>query len=175
VLEVDIEKERVGLGIKQLGEDPFASAAGDLKKGSIVTCTVTAVTDGGIEVEVADGLTGFIRKSDLSRDRSEQRRDRFAVGEKVDARITNIDKRDRRLSLSVKAREIAEEKEAMAQYGSSDSGASLGEILGPAINRAQTPEEESAEESAEESDDEDSAKDDDTEAKTAEGAEKTST
>ena len=171
VLEVDIEKERVGLGIKQLGEDPFASAAGDLKKGSIVTCTVTAVTDGGIEVEVADGLTGFIRKSDLSRDRSEQRRDRFAVGEKVDARITNIDKRDRRLSLSVKAREIAEEKEAMAQYGSSDSGASLGEILGPAINRAQTPEEESAEES----DDEDSAKDDDTEAKTAEGAEKTST
>ena len=137
VLEIDVEKERVGLGIKQLGEDPFANAAGDLKKGAIVTCTVTAVTDGGIEVEVADGLTGFIRKSDLSRDRSEQRPDRFAVGEKVDARITNIDKRDRRLTLSIKAREIAEEKEAMAQYGSSDSGASLGEILGPAISRAQ--------------------------------------
>ena len=101
----------------------------------MVTCTVTEVTDRGVEVAV-DGLQGFIRKADLARDRSEQRPDRFAVGEKVDARIINIDRSGRKLSLSIKAHEFAEEKEAMAQYGSSDSGASLGDILGAALNRA---------------------------------------
>ncbi len=136
VLEVDIEKERISLGIKQLTEDPFKGAAGELKKGQIVTGKVTKVQDNGIELEVADGVVGFIRKPDLSRDRSEQRPDRFAIGEKVDAKITNIDKKDRRMTLSIKAREVEEEKRDMARFGSSDSGASLGEILGPAINRA---------------------------------------
>jgi len=136
VLDIDVEKERISLGIKQLGEDPFASATATLKKGDVVTCTVAEVTGGGVEVTVGDGATGFIRKADLSRDRSEQRPDRFAVGEKVDARITSIDPSSRRLTLSIKAREIQEEKDAMAQYGSSDSGASLGDILGAALSKA---------------------------------------
>jgi len=104
-----------------------------VKKGSIVTCTITKVVDNGLEVEVGDGVPGFIRKAELSRDRSEQRPDRFAAGEKIDAKVTQLDRGGRRLTLSVKAREIDEEKQAMAEYGSSDSGASLGDILGAAL------------------------------------------
>src|SRR5215470_9675711 len=137
LLDVDVEKERISLGIKQLADDPFAAASTALKKGEVVTCTVSAVQDGGIEVTLGDGMTAFIRKSDLSRDRSEQRPDRFAVGEKVDAKITAIDPTSRKISLSIKAREVEEEKQAMSEYGSSDSGASLGDILGAAISRAQ--------------------------------------
>ena len=107
-----------------------------LRKGDTVTCTVIAITDGGLEVKVSGSLNGFIRRSDLSRERSEQRPDRFAVDDRFDAQVTNIDKRDRKLSLSIKAHEMAEEKKAMADYGSSDSGASLGDILGAALNRA---------------------------------------
>lgn len=135
ILDVDVEKERISLGIKQLGADPFKEAIANVKKGDVVTAQVTAVTENGLEVTV-DGLTGFIRKGDLARDRSDQRPDRFAVGEKLDAKITAIDKATRKVSLSVKAREIEEEKQAMAEYGSSDSGASLGDILGAAFNRA---------------------------------------
>ena len=135
VLDVDIEKERISLGIKQLTSDPFTSGTAGLKKGGVVTCTVTQVTEGGIEVQLSDGMTGFIRKSDLSRDRSEQRPERFAVGEKVDAKVTNIDSKTRKVALSIKAREVAEEKQAMAEYGSSDSGASLGDILGAALRQ----------------------------------------
>jgi len=138
VLDVDVEKERISLGIKQLEGDPFEEAAGTVKRGQIVTATVTQVTDGGIEVEVADGVTGFIRKAELSRDRSEQRPERFAVGEKVDAKVTTVDKNSRKISLSIKQLEIAEEKEAMAEYGSSDSGASLGDILGAALKQKET-------------------------------------
>jgi small subunit ribosomal protein S1 len=134
VLDVDVEKERVSLGVKQLTEDPFEGRASQLKKGKIVTCTVAAVQDKGIEVDI-EGVRGFIRKGDLGRDRSEQRPDRFAVGEKVDAKITSVDRSGRQVSLSIKAREIEEEKQAMAQYGSSDSGASLGDILGAALSR----------------------------------------
>jgi small subunit ribosomal protein S1 len=137
LLDVDVEKERISLGIKQLADDPFAASVGSHKKGDIVTCTVSAVQDGGIEVTLGDGMTAFIRKSDLSRDRSEQRPDRFAVGEKVDAKITAIDQASRKISLSIKAREVEEEKQAMVEFGSSDSGASLGDILGAAISRAQ--------------------------------------
>ncbi len=133
ILDIDIEKERISLGIKQISEDPFEVALATLKKGSVVTCTVSAVVDGGIEVRIGDGIPGFVRKADLSRDRSEQRPDRFAAGEKTDAKITQIDRNGRRLVLSIKAREIAEEKKAMKEYGSSDSGASLGDILGAAI------------------------------------------
>src|SRR5687768_13781082 len=121
VLDVDPEKERISLGIKQLSPDPLAGAAQTVKKGSIVTCTVTGLTDGGIEVSLADGLIGFIRKTDLARERSEQRPDRFAVGEKVDAKITQFDAKTRRVTLSIKAREIDEDKQAMAEFGSSDS------------------------------------------------------
>ena len=138
VLDVDVSKERISLGIKQLSSDPFEEAMDGIKRGSVVTCTVTEVTDGGIEVSVNDGLTGFIRKSDLSRDRSEQRPERFAAGEKVDAKVTAVDKSSRKLSLSIKAHEAAEEKEAMANYGSSDSGASLGDILGKALQEKAT-------------------------------------
>lgn len=135
ILDVDLEKERVSLGIKQLTEDSVGSAIGDLKKGTVVTCTVTEITDNGIEVRVNDSVHGFIRKGELSRERSEQRPDRFAAGEKVDAKITNIDKAGRKLTLSVKALEAQEEKKAMAEYGSSDSGASLGDILGAALGK----------------------------------------
>ncbi len=136
VLDVDVEKERISLGIKQLAADPLEASAAAVKKGDVVTSTVTAVTEGGIEVELAGGIPGFIRKAELSRDRAEQRPDRFAVGEKIDAKITAFDRATRKAALSIKAREIEEEKEAMAEYGSSDSGASLGDILGAAINRA---------------------------------------
>ncbi len=136
ILDVDTAKERISLGIKQLGEDPFAATTANIKKGDVVTCTVSSVTTGGIEVALGEGAVGFIRKSDLSRDRSEQRPDRFAVGEKVDALVMSVDRSSRRISLSVKAKEVREEKEAMAQYGSSDSGASLGDILSAALNKA---------------------------------------
>jgi small subunit ribosomal protein S1 len=136
VLDVDVEKERISLGIKQLGSDPMAdaSASGAVRKGAVVTCEVLEVKDSGIEVRIADtDLTAFIRRADLSRDRSEQRPERFAPGEKVDARVTNFDRKTRKITVSIKALEIAEEKEAVAQYGSSDSGASLGDILGAAL------------------------------------------
>jgi small subunit ribosomal protein S1 len=133
VLDVDVEKERVSLGIKQLGEDPYAAAAGDLKKGQVVTCVVKVVQENGIEVSVNDNLQGFIKRNELAKERSEQRPDRFAVGEKVDARIISIDPKSHKLTLSIKAREVEEEKQAMAEFGSADSGASLGDILGAAI------------------------------------------
>ncbi|NKX43297.1 30S ribosomal protein S1 [Roseicyclus persicicus] len=134
VTEVDTDKERISLSIKAVEGDPFAEAIGGVKRGSIITVTVTAIEDGGIEVEY-EGMKSFIRRSDLSRDRSEQRPERFQKGDKVDVRVTNVDPKTRRLGLSIKAREIAEEKEAVEQYGSSDSGASLGDILGAALKR----------------------------------------
>ena len=134
ILEIDIEKERISLGIKQLSEDTTSEGLANMKKGDIVTCTITSVITGRLNVEVGEsGISGSIRRSDLSRDRDEQRTERFAVGEKVDAQIINVDKSARKLGLSIKAREMAEEKRAMAEYGSSDSGASLGDILGAAL------------------------------------------
>lgn len=135
ILDIDPEKERVSLGIKQLIGDPFEESISDLKKGSVVTCEVTAALETGIEVNLAGGLAGFIRKNELSRDRAEQRSDRFAVGEKVDAKITQIDRANRKITLSIKARETEEERQAMAEYGSTDSGASLGDILGAALEQ----------------------------------------
>jgi small subunit ribosomal protein S1 len=134
VSEVDVEKERISLSIKALGGDKFAEATGGVKRGSVITVEVTAIEDGGIEVDY-EGAKSFIRRSDLSRDRAEQRPERFQVGDKVDVRVTNIDNKTRRMGLSIKAREIAEEKEAVEQYGSSDSGASLGDILGAALKQ----------------------------------------
>ena len=135
VLDIDPEKERISLGIKQLTEDPFTTGAATMRKGIIVTTTVTKLLETGIEVTVGESMAGFIRKSELSRDRSEQRSDRFAVGEKVDAKVTQIDQKNRKVTLSIKAREIEEEKKAMQEYGSSDSGASLGDILGAALRQ----------------------------------------
>ncbi len=135
VLDIDIEKERISLGIKQLSQDPTETI--DLRKNSIVTTTVVEVTTGGIEVSIADGaMKSFIRKTDLSRDRAEQRPERFAVGDKVDALVISFDKAGRKVSLSIKAMEIKDEKEAVEQYGSADSGASLGDILGAALKGA---------------------------------------
>ena len=132
VTEVDVEKERISLSIKAMGGDPYAEAIGGVKRGSVITVTVTKIEDGGIEVEY-EGMKSFIRRSDLSRDRADQRPERFQVGDHVDVRVTNIDSKTRKLGLSIKAREISEEKEAVEQYGSSDSGASLGDILGAAL------------------------------------------
>jgi len=133
VLNVDVDKERVGLGIKQLGDDPFSVA--EAKRGKQVTCTVTAVHEHGLAVELFDGLPGYLRRSDLARERGEQRPDRFAVGDKLDAKLVQVDRNGRRIMLSVKALEVEEEKQAMQEYGSADSGASLGDILGAAISR----------------------------------------
>ncbi|MBB5043848.1 30S ribosomal protein S1 [Shinella fusca] len=137
VLDVDVDKERISLGIKQLGRDAVgeAAASGDLRKNAVVSAEVIAVNDGGIEVKLVnhEDITAFIRRGDLSRDRDEQRPERFSVGQTVDARVLNFSKKDRKIQLSIKALEIAEEKEAVAQFGSSDSGASLGDILGAAL------------------------------------------
>jgi small subunit ribosomal protein S1 len=135
VLDVDVEKERISLGVKQLADDPAAATLDKLRKGEIVTCVITAVQANGIEVKVDDSVTGFIRKAELSRDRSEQRPDRFAVGDKIDAKITAVDRAARKLALTVKGKELDEEKDAMAEFGTTDSGASLGDILGAAIRR----------------------------------------
>jgi small subunit ribosomal protein S1 len=135
VLDVDMDKERISLGIKQLANDPFEKVGAVAKKGDVVTVIVAGIQDNGIDVTVQDGIPGFIRKTELSRDRSEQRPDRYAIGDKLDAKITNIDKASRRVVLSVKARELDEEKKAMADFGSSDSGASLGDILGAALKK----------------------------------------
>jgi small subunit ribosomal protein S1 len=140
VLDVDSQKERISLGIKQLGGDPI-DAMVKYKKGDVVTCTVVAVQENGLEVKVADSeLTAFVKRSDLSRDRSEQRPERFNVGDKVDAAITTVDKTARRMGVSIKSLEIAEEKQAVAQYGSTDSGASLGDIFKAAIKKRETAE-----------------------------------
>ncbi len=150
VLDVDVEKERISLGIKQLSSDPFTSAkaaggaagaeeGGDLKKGAVVTCEVIDVKEGGLDVKIAGSdLVAFIKRNELARDRADQRPERFAVGEKFDARITQFDRRARKVAVSIKALEMAEEKEAIAAYGSADSGASLGDILGAALKARET-------------------------------------
>jgi small subunit ribosomal protein S1 len=145
VLDVDVEKERISLGVKQLGGDPFVSAGapsgeeGEIKKGAIVTCEILEVKDGGLEVKIiGSDLQAFIKRNELARDRNDQRPDRFAVGEKVDARVTLFDRKARKVAVSIKALEVAEEKEAIAQYGSADSGASLGDILGAALKARET-------------------------------------
>ncbi|MBV8594517.1 MAG: S1 RNA-binding domain-containing protein, partial [Caulobacteraceae bacterium] len=134
VLDVDVEKERISLGIKQLSGDPLTGDS--FRKGQVVTAQVTEVTTGGIEVRFGTDeapMTTFIRKADLSRDRQEQRPERFAVGDRLDAQVTNVDKAARKVGLSIKALEMAEDKEAVEKFGSSDSGASLGDILGAAL------------------------------------------
>jgi small subunit ribosomal protein S1 len=141
VLDVDIEKERISLGIKQLEADPAAEVLDRVRKGEVVTCIVTKVEANGIEVKVDDVLTGFIRRAELARDRQDQRPDKFAVGEKVDAKVTAVDRAGRRLALTIKGKEVEEERQAMQEYGSSDSGASLGDILGAAMRRRQAGEE----------------------------------
>jgi small subunit ribosomal protein S1 len=144
VLDVDVEKERISLGIKQLQQDPFEAAVSSpegLRKGMVVTGTVTAITDGGIELALDGDLTGAIRRNELARERNEQRPERFAIGERVDAKVTSIDRSGRRVTLSIKAYEVQEEKRAMQQFGSSDSGASLGDILGAALRNRQQEQE----------------------------------
>ncbi|MDC3273268.1 30S ribosomal protein S1 [Alphaproteobacteria bacterium] len=133
ILDIDVDKERISLGIKQLTEDLASSEIDNIRKGSTVTCTIAVISDNGLDVTVGDNIKGFIKKSDLARERNDQRTDRYGVGDKVDATVTNIDKKQRKINLSIKAREIEEEKKAMAEFGSSDSGASLGDILGAAL------------------------------------------
>jgi small subunit ribosomal protein S1 len=168
VLDIDTDKERISLGIKQLGSDPMAEAMSGLQRGVTVTCKVTKVQDNGIEVQVNDALQGFIRKADLSRERSEQRPDRFAVGDRVDAKVTSVDKATRKLGLTIKGLEIDEEKKAMQNYGSADSGATLGDILGAALSAKEAtddtpdaePEAEPETEAAAEEADDEAKKDD---------------
>ncbi len=132
LLEIDIEKERVSLGIKQLTQDPMADN-NKLKKGNVVTSVIKSITEKGLHVEISEGVNGFVKKSELSKERSDQRVDRFAVDEKIDSRILSVDSKSREISLSIKALQVAEEKQALKDYGSVDSGASLGDILGAAL------------------------------------------
>ena len=132
VTDIDVEKERIALSMKALERDPFDDISKTIKKGSTLTAIVSKVDEAGIEVD-CDGVKGFIKRSDLSRDRNEQRPERFSEGDKIDAKVVNLDKSSRKMSLSIKALELAEEKEAVEQYGSTDSGASLGDILGAAL------------------------------------------
>jgi len=133
ILDIDVDKERISLGIKQMTEDLASTEIDNIRKGSTVTCTIAVISDSGLDVTVGDNIKGFIKKNDLARERNDQRTDRYGVGDKVDATVTNIDKKQRKINLSIKAREIEEEKKAMAEFGSSDSGASLGDILGAAL------------------------------------------
>ncbi len=135
VLDVDVDKERISLGIKQLAGDPFADA-GEIRKGQVVTCEVVEVKEAGLDVKIVDtDMTSFIRRAELARDRADQRPERFSAGDKFDARVTQFDRKARRVTLSIKALEVAEEKQAIAQFGSTDSGASLGDILGAALKK----------------------------------------
>lgn len=145
ILDIDVEKERVSLGVKQLTNDPFEGAASSIKKGDVVTAVVSGIEETGINVDV-NGMKGFIKKTDLAKERSEQKPDRFAVGEKVDAKVMTIDAKTHKLTLSIKAREVQEEKQALEEFGSTDSGASLGDILGAALKNAKKAKEEKAEE-----------------------------
>lgn len=135
VLDIDIEKERISLGIKQLEADPAAEVLDRIRKGEIVTCTVTKVEANGIEVKVEEILTGFIRRAELARDRQDQRPEKYGIGETLEAKVVAVDRAARRLSLTVKGREVEEEREAIKEFGTVDSGASLGDILGAAIRR----------------------------------------
>ena len=132
ILDIDVEKERISLGIKQLTEDPMAGSMATLKKGAVVTAVVSAIAEDGLEVDV-DGVKGFIKRTDLAKERSEQKIERFAIGEKVDAKVTSVDAKTHKVTLSIKAREIEDEKRALAEFGSTSSGASLGDILGAAL------------------------------------------
>lgn len=136
ILGIDVEKERISLGIKQLESDPFESYADEVKKGDVITCSIFDVKEDGIEVSLADGITTFIKRADLARDRVEQRTERFAVGDRVDVKVISVDKAQRKISVSIKALEIEEQKKAIAEFGSTDSGASLGDILGAALEQS---------------------------------------
>lgn len=136
ILAIDVEKERISLGIKQLENDPFEGEFDGLKKGSTITVTVAAVKDDGIDVKVTDNITAFIKKVELARERQDQRPDRFAVGDRIDVKVTNLDKATRKVGVSIKALEVDDHKKAMTEYGSTDSGASLGDILGAALDEA---------------------------------------
>lgn len=137
VIEIDPEKERISLGVKQLTENPYGNSDVELKKGMVVTCVISEIKgDEGIDVILTNGSHGFIKKIDLAKDRQDRQTDRFAVGEKVDAKILSIDKTGRKIGLSIKALEIEKEKQVMEEFGSSDSGASLGDILGLAIGKS---------------------------------------
>jgi small subunit ribosomal protein S1 len=147
VLDVDVEKERISLGVKQLAGDPMSQGvAGEMKKGDVVTCEVSKIEENGLEVKIAGtDLTAYVKRGDLARDRGDQRTDRFQVGQKFDARVTQFDRKTHKVGVSIKALEVAEEKEAIAQYGSSDSGATLGDILGTALKQREGSETEKAE------------------------------
>ena len=144
ILDINVEKERVSLGIKQLTEDKVANEIENIKLGDTVTCIITKITEKSIEVSLSDNIQGTIKKSDLSRDRAEQKTDRFGISDKVDATVIKIDKKQRKINLSIKAREIEEEKKAMEEFGSSDSGASLGDILGAALEKKNKEEDKKA-------------------------------
>ncbi|MEQ1789756.1 MAG: 30S ribosomal protein S1, partial [Rickettsiales bacterium] len=140
ILAIDIEKERISLGVKQLSEAPENYEKSEeltgVQKGSTVTCAVTEIHDDGITVKVADGITSFVKKSEIARERQDQRPDRFAVGDRVDVKIVSVDKASNKVNVSIKALEMDDHKKAISEYGSENSGASLGDILGAALSAA---------------------------------------
>lgn len=140
VLDVNPEKERINLGIKQLENDPYAEAASSTKKGDVVVAEVKKIQTAGVDVVLENGLNGFIKRGDISSEKGKQRADVLAVGEKVEAVVLGVEKGSRRVNLSIKALEIQREKEALEQFGSTDSGASLGDILGAAFEKKEEEE-----------------------------------
>ena len=135
VLGVDPVKERISLGIKQLEDDPYAEAMQSTKKGNIVVAEIKELHNNGLEVVLDNGLTGFIKVNDISNDKSKRKADAFAVGEKIEALVLGFERGTRRVNLSIRALEVKREKEALEKYGSADSGASLGDILGVALDK----------------------------------------
>jgi len=135
ILEIDSEKERISLGIKQLQESPAEKMKGKYPKNSLVTCEILSIDDDGIQVKIDENQKGYISKSNLAKSKSEQKVERFAIGEKIDSIVLSFDSKKGLINLSIKHKEIIEEKEALSQYGSSDSGASLGDILGKVLKK----------------------------------------
>ena len=135
IIGIDLERERITLSVKQTVSDQVGESFGKFKKDEVITCVVSEVKKEGIEVELTDGVKAFIKKIDLSKHKSEQRPEKFGVGDKVDAKVMSAEASERKIVLSIKALEVDEEKRAIAEYGSKDSGASLGDILGMALNK----------------------------------------
>ena len=138
ILDINVEKERISLGVKQLDDDPIEEYIKSNPLKSTVTGTITAIDDKGISVNLEQNVNGYIKKINISKDKLERKTERFAVNEQIDSIIVSVDSKARIINLSIKEIEIQEEKSALSKYGSKESGASLGDILGSALNKKNT-------------------------------------
>ena len=137
ILDINADKERISLGVKQLNNDPVQNFIENNPINSIVTGKIINIDEKGLKIELdaKNQIFGFIKRTNLSNDKNENKTDRFALNEKVDSIIISIDNKSRTINLSIKELEIRDEKEALTKYGSSASGASLGDILGSVLKK----------------------------------------